>query len=233
MSTTIITNQAAIKFSVKSIIDDLQNDKKAEDISSLLETVYGGIHIFNTWGAEYVFYAEQYITSNVIPQIPNWHAFLPVKPENEIICGFIEKSLTSYEGGCCRLKGSSHTKPEAALRKLRSTLDDAPSFEDYVRFNTSGIDFIFDMYLDTDWKTKEIIHKLGFDLSKPSYNRRSSKHDIGFIRFNIPVRKVSDIIKVIMVNSLSTQTDKISEPRFTGDMGNKVTKSLLKKINVS
>jgi hypothetical protein len=229
MSTTIITNQAAIKFSIKDIIDDIKNDANSEQINSLLEVVYGGTHLFNTWQAEYAFLTEEYVVSNVVPQTSRWNSFLPPLPESDLICGYIKNALTSFEGGICRFKGSSHTRPETALRKLRATLDDAPSFYDFSRFNPRGLDFSFDMYEDTNNEVKGIIGKLGFDLNQPLYNQKSSKHDTGFIRFDIRVRKASDIIKVIMINSISTQTSKVSAPRFTGTITNKITNSLLNK----
>jgi len=233
MSTTIITRQAAIKFSVKSIIADLEHDRNGKQITSLLETIYGSCYLFCTWQNEYVFLAEEYIESNVSPQIPKWSAFLQVQTESDLICGYISQALTSFEGGVIKFKGSKHTKPEAALRKLRGTLDDAPTFEDFARFNADGLDFYFDMQEDADDTAKSIIEKLGFDLRQNPYNKKSSSGDVGFVRYNIRVRKVSDIIRVIMINAISSQTKKVSAPRFKGAIQNRITNSFLKTIHAS
>jgi hypothetical protein len=231
MSTTIITNQTAIKFPVKAIIDGLEHDANRDTILPILETVYAGTHLFNTWQDEYCFLVEEYIESNVFPQTPKWNAFLPVMPTSDIVCGYIDKALTSFEGGMVRFKGAGHTKPEAALRKLRATLDDAPSFEDYLRFNPVGLHFSFDMQEDFDGAG--IIKALGFDVTQPTFNRKTSKHAIEFIRFDFHVKKMSDILKVIMVKALEMQSNNISLPRFKGTIHNKITNAWLKKVNVA
>lgn len=229
MSTTIITNQAAVKFSTSDIVYDLQTNAKNQQIERLLETLYEGSYLFNSWQTGYVFLIEEYIESNVSPQIPKWSAFLPVLPENDIVCGYIDGALTSFEGGMIKFKGSGRTSPETALRKLRNTLKDAPSFNDYLRFNPRGFDFQFDMHEDTDKLAKAIIGKLGFDLTQQCFNQKTLKSDVGFIRFNIDVRTVSDIIKVIMVTSISKQTVKVSRPRYQSSILNKVSNAALTK----
>lgn len=233
MSTTIITNQTAIKFNIRNIIDGLQNDKTTQSILSLLDITYAGAQIFKTWEDEYIFLIEEYIESNLHPQIPRWNAFLPVSTENDIIYGYIKNALTAFEGGMCRFKGSNHTKPESALRKLRNTLEDATDFEHFIRFNPSGLHFTFDMQEDIDNKAKAIIDMLGFDLLKAPYNNKTSPNDIGFIKYNIRVTKVSDIAKVIIIHSLSTQTRKVSCPRYQSESISKITKSLLTKLNIA
>jgi hypothetical protein len=230
MSTTIITNQTAVRFAIKDIIKGLDLDPCAKGITPLLDKVYGSRHLINTWQAEYVFLIEEFIESNVSPQIPKWNAFLPVIPEYDIVCGYIREALTSFEGGMVRFKGSSHTSPESALRKLRNTLKDAPSFTDYLRYNPRGFDFIFDMHEDIDADAKSIIEALGFDLTKKCYNLKTNKNEVGFIRFNIPVRKISDIVQVIVVTSLSEQTKKVSTPRYQSTVINKITNSMLEKV---
>lgn len=231
MSTTIITNQAAVKFSVKDIIDSLNKSPDRHQVTDLLETVYGARHLFSTWQNEYVFLVEEYIESNVWPQEPKWNAFLPVLPKDDIVCGYIREALTSFEGGMVKFKGSGRTSPESALRKLRNTLKDAPSFDDYLRFNPRGFDFIYDMHEDVDAEAKEIISKLGFDITKECYNHKTSTTEVGFLRFNIAVRNVSDILKVIMINAISTQSTKVSTPRYQSSVLNKITNTMLNKVN--
>jgi hypothetical protein len=230
MSTTIITNQVAVKFSVKDIIDSLNKSPDSHQVTDLLKTVYGARHLFSMWQDEYVFLVEEYIESNVWPQEPKWSAFLPVLPKENIVCGYIREALTLFEGGMVKFKGSGRTSPESALRKLRNTLKDAPNFDDYLRFNPRGLDFIFDMHEDVDAEAKEIISKLGFDVTKESYNQKSTTTEIGFLRFNIAVRNVRDIVKVIMINAISTQSSKVSKPRYQSSVLNKITNSMLNQV---
>jgi hypothetical protein len=230
MSTTIITNQAAVKFSTKDIISGLQQAPDFLQMSKLIDATYKGSFIFSKWEMEHIFLLEEFISSNVYPQTPKWIAVLPVSTEQAIMYGYITDRLTSFEGMTIKFKGSSHTSPETALRKLRKTINDAPSFVDYLRFNPRGLDFTFDMQEDIDIEAKALLERLGFDLTQPCFNHKSKEDEIGFLRFNIAVRSIGDILKVIMVNAISKQSSKVSSPSYISTILNKVTNTQLEKF---
>lgn len=225
MSTTIITNQLAIKFSVKAITKCIEQNANAEQLLPLLETTYKDRFLFNKWQGEYVFLLEQYIESNVFPQEAKWNSFLPVSPVSDVINGYISKALTAFEGGMCRFKGSAHTKPEAALKKLRDTIDDAPSFDEFYHFNTNGLKFTFSITGEIDNQATEILKLLGFNLENVDFSEKSSKNT-----FNIHIRLVSQIIKVIVIDALASQNENILACRFIDTVSHTTTKSLLEKV---
>jgi hypothetical protein len=209
MSTTIITNQIAIKFSVQDILDGIKHDINSDALASLVDTTYQGMFMFNQWQEGYTLLLEEYISSNVFPKIPSWNTPLPLLPDNELVQGYITKLLSSFEGGTVRFRGSANTKPESALRKLRSVISNASSFYDYQRSTRKRLDFYFELDKDADDEVKSIIKKIGITdgLAKRTEGAIS-------IRCRIRVVKTSDILKVILINSVASRCKNITECVF-------------------
>ena len=104
MSTDIITNQLCVSFPLQVILDDYNlavgKEVSRYDVQDEFSRMFGGYD-------DLYLYLEASCSSNVYPKLSSWFNCVPVSHSSELVCNYIKKALTSFEGGMSRFKGSN------------------------------------------------------------------------------------------------------------------------------
>jgi len=239
MSTDIIVDQFCITFPLAEVINDYNQhyDKTitVNDLHTEFSRMFGGYD-------DLYLYLESSYSSNVTPRTPSWFNCVPVSGGYQLVCNYINKALTSFEGGMSRFAGGRHTKPETALSRLRKRISEALNISDFVKFNPQGLSFTFNLFdshtSEIDEEDRQLFDKLidDMDLKIPQESNQRSWQGaysgplLDCKKAIINVKHPRDIIKVVVLSNISEKYNKVSHPALNAKRISKPTKSVLEML---
>jgi hypothetical protein len=244
MATSIISNQQVIKFNIKEMLASLETEigLSVLDVELTLpldplnptgeQRAYSEEvkYYFDSYFADYYLLIEESYCSKDGPKQATWFNCIPVSQDSQIICNYITKALTSFEGSSSTIKGKRHTSPETALKRVRKEIANAVSLEDFLRFNHDHLDFRIDLYHEHE----QVISLLKmFNINVPTENNHRTYRGNEFVhckRINLNVKKPYQMVLIVILSQIHNQLSSIySSPCINQKNLRKLTPKLMEQ----